>query len=626
MIKQSIDYKKLTISIVLAVLVCVGLSFRYSRGTTGIVPNPESFSFLFAGVVGFLVFLFTVDKKISNKPTLIIPAILFTLISISANALYFTDGLTCLIESPGAIITTLLRLGGWYSLYYYSIKGIYIWLEDKLNIKTIATQRTKNITHLKKQHRLASFFEKHIILSTMILVLACELPYFIWFYPGLLAGDGYVQLTQALGLAQESNHHPILITYLMGFVFKAGRAIAGQAFGCFLFVFLQSIYIAFGWGVLVRYLQKIGCKGCYLLGVIAFFSLLPVFPNYAITFFKDMLWLTTFLLFALQFIGIYLGARNTRFSLLKNENLAYLMFGLTAVLLPFFNNKGIVLALPTILILLFVKKSRKMTIVLIFVICATSSLAWNAIGIKALGVENGSSGEMLSIAFQCTARYVKQHKEEISKAEEVAILAVLKNDSLAELADKYYPPNADYVKNTLGYKDKAELFKYARVWVKQGIKHPETYFTAFLASTYGYLSPFIGWINFNTYQMESGIFFNTFDTNWAINDKENFDMDFLFSRKTVENGFKAMGLVETTPPFKFLFNTGLYFYFFVILIFLLIRQKQWHLLALFMPALANFGICLLSPVNGCFRYAMLHIVLLPVYLAIFWQLNYKKYN
>ena len=90
---------------------------------------------------------------------------------------------------------------------------------------------------------------------------------------------------------------------------------------------------------------------------------------------------------------------------------------------------------------------------------------------------------MLSIPFQQTALYVKEHGDEVTEEEQKAINAVLDYDSLAEGYSSWI---SDPVKDT--FKADGSLKEYFEVWVKQLFKHPETYFQAFFNASAGYYS------------------------------------------------------------------------------------------------------------------------------------------
>ena len=71
---------------------------------------------------------------------------------------------------------------------------------------------------------------------------------------------------------------------------------------------------------------------------------------------------------------------------------------------------------------------------------------FNSILLPVWGITPGSKGEMLSIPFQQTARYVKEYPEDIMEQERLAIDNLLQYDKLAEA---YNPSLSDPVKGTM---------------------------------------------------------------------------------------------------------------------------------------------------------------------------------
>lgn len=119
------------------------------------------------------------------------------------------------------------------------------------------------------------------------------------------------------------------------------------------------------------------------------------------------------------------------------------------------------------------RKHWKVIVILLFSMLLYN-IAYNHVFLPMMNIKPGSEREMFSVPFQQTARYVKEHSEEITTEEAEAIRGILDFDHLAEL---YNPEISDAVKWT--YKDKADnsaKLAYIKTWIKQFIKHPLTYF------------------------------------------------------------------------------------------------------------------------------------------------------
>ena len=166
------------------------------------------------------------------------------------------------------------------------------------------------------------------------------------------------------------------------------------------------------------------------------------------------------------------------------------MYIAVMILLCIFRNNGIYVVLLTIPCLLIATGKKQWKKVLILLVCMVLyNSFYNQIFLPMVNIQSGSEREIFSVPFQQTARYVKEHPEEVTTEEADAIRGVLDYDHLAEL---YNPELSDNVKWT--YKDEAsknEKKLYIKTWFNQFLKHPLTYLEATLNNTYRYFDPLL---------------------------------------------------------------------------------------------------------------------------------------
>ena len=81
----------------------------------------------------------------------------------------------------------------------------------------------------------------------------------------------------------------------------------------------------------------------------------------------------------------------------------------------------------------------------------------------------------MSLPFMMTARYVKDYPNDVTDSEREIIDRTLQYDTLAE---RYNPVFADTVKNYCNVTGARAFVDYFKVWVKQGLRHPDAYFKA----------------------------------------------------------------------------------------------------------------------------------------------------
>ena len=92
-------------------------------------------------------------------------------------------------------------------------------------------------------------------------------------------------------------------------------------------------------------------------------------------------------------------------------------------------------------------------------------VGYDKVLLPALKIPAGSVREQLSVPFQQTARYVKEHEKEISEEEKEKIDKVLGYDTLKE---RYNPNLADPVKNQYNkYTTKKQLKDYFQSLVER---------------------------------------------------------------------------------------------------------------------------------------------------------------
>ena len=148
---------------------------------------------------------------------------------------------------------------------------------------------------------------------------------------------------------------------------------------------------------------------------------------------------------------------------------------------------GIYVAVISLLLVLpAIRRNRKKIELLIMGSILLFMVAWPWT-MKFTGIVPGGKREMLSIPFQMTARYVKEHPDDITEEESEVIDKMLYMETLAE---RYDPVSADPVKGFAFYEihNTPDYLDYIRVWFRQGCRHPGSYVNAFFAMESGWFS------------------------------------------------------------------------------------------------------------------------------------------
>lgn len=429
-------------------------------------------------------------------------------------------------------------------------------------------------------------FDQHPGIKTWLILIVVWLPNYILYYPGCLTYDAINQLEQ-FSTGQWSNHHPILTTLIESVIVipmkNIGRFEMGVALYLALVLLFSSGMIALGFKWMKRNEVHYSIRWIGLL----FFCIYPLWSAYARTLVKDTLFYPIYYLFILYLFDIVVSYED--FFKSKRQISRFSIICLTLCLI---RHNGFYIVIATMAGLIWLCRKYRRNCVIIFLMVIAFWAGYNAL-LPVFGVIPGGKQEMLSIPFQQTARYVKEHHTEVTKEERRAIEKVL---NYKVIAQKYNPNISDPVKNT--YKKKDEYLKnYFRVWGQQFLKHPGTYIKATLNGTYGYYS-YKTKIKYPCGYNVQPEGHRLYSTNYKLKFNSKLKKARLFYERIVKN-------IYVKGPLKLLTEPMIYNWFFIIMFGYLIQdkllRKYW---VIFIPFWISFFICLASPVNGDLRYML----------------------
>ena len=138
-----------------------------------------------------------------------------------------------------------------------------------------------------------------------VLLLVCWLPSYLTFYPGCVTPDSVSSILQALGQTTWGNTHPVLFTLLVTPFVRFGEAIGNLTLGVALFSLFQMLLLA---GILAYGLTWLRRKRLRRVGICfvgLYFIVSQVFPLYAISMWKDVLFGAVVLLLTLCLYDIW---------------------------------------------------------------------------------------------------------------------------------------------------------------------------------------------------------------------------------------------------------------------------------------------------------------------------------
>jgi hypothetical protein len=260
-------------------------------------------------------------------------------------------------------------------------------------------------------------------------------------------------------------------------------------------------------------------------------------------------------------------------------------------------------------VLIWFVRKKWLPYTLLFIVALGFNTIYNDVLLPYFKITPGSIREMLSIPFQQTARYSKYHGDELSLEDVEIIDKVL---GYKDLANRYDPELADPVKNKFNkYTTDEELKAYFGVWFDGLLKHPGTYIDATVENIYGYFYP----------EKQDWYIYYKFDKRILA---DGFDYSFN-SLEELRDGLKNFGVAYSKIPVigliaNIAFNTWLVFIFFMYVVY----KKDYKMMVIYMPALVSILVCVASPANTYFRYALPYILSMPIMIATVLDIKYKK--
>ena len=531
------------------------------------------FMWLMAGV--FLYFLDSKTKETDKKEGTFL-AVLFSLCLLLGKSYHETADSVYIFGSVVNFIKSIVFIIGYTALLKTCIK--------------VALGLLKSIQFCGGKQ---GFFEKRAFLKSFGILSVIYGTVVLISYPGTLCWDVIGQIEQVTKNAGYSAHHPLVHTLLVGGLTMFGQTVFDSyELGLFLYMLLQMFMLSAALATTILVLAKRGMKQSGLWFLLVLYSITPIYSNLASTAIKDV-----------PFVALVVGYFICYVMLLeKPERIKNMKFLAVYVLLQLgvilFRNNGLALVVLSGLgafIYFFKKYNWKEKLIYLASAVAVSVVVSKLILFILLYVTNaqeGSSGEMLSLPFQQTARYLQHYQMEIDESERSAIEAVL--GPVDEVALRYNPAIADDVK-ALFKKEatKAEIFEYLLVWVKGFIKHPVVYWDAFYTHVYGWFTPGVS----------NAIRYETSDTDIVQEGLIQNGQKYLIFLYRFANRISILGILE---------NIGAYVWGMFFLLFYAKKTKKKEIIYATIPLLVSLLVCMASP---CYilhpRYGLPIIATLP---------------
>lgn len=423
------------------------------------------------------------------------------------------------------------------------------------------------------------------------LLLACWLPWYVCLYPGTVSNDSISQLKEIMGLVPMSNANPVFQTWLLGAFRQVGLWLGSADAGVALYCVTQAALMAWLLGAVLDGIRRSAAPRCLVWTSFFFYALCPVFPVFAFCVGKD----TNFAM-AVLFLALMLKRITDEPG--RRGVARYVGLSAAAVLCALLRNPGVYLSLLTLgLLLCWALRRRCGAWRLPAVAAACVLCVWGALHLlmlPGLNIAAMPESENYSLPLQQVARVAAGGA--LTEAQKEAVSGVL---PVEELKGAYNGELSDPVK-ALWREDATPEQKRAfwQAWPQIVLDNPMTCLSATFHNTYGYLYP--GYMS----TLKPTLLIGDQSTRTA-SVKGLYD----YTVNPLSEGLEAFtDRLAQNPLYRLAVSPGLYGWVALMSAVWLLRGNRGRLLCA-VPALFTLAGCLLSAVNGYFRYAM------PLYLS-----------
>lgn len=435
----------------------------------------------------------------------------------------------------------------------------------------------------------------------IVLILVCWMPYFFRYFPGLLTADSCAQVSQAIGLTELSNHHPIFHTGIISIFVNLGINLFGNInYGVAMYTVVQMSLMAISFSYVLYYLYKNNVPFFIRFLALIYYMLYPINALFSITMWKDILFAGIIPIFVIQCDKVVKMPEK-----FLKDKVKLITFAIVSILVCYLRNNGVYIVLLTMFFLFIIKRKywKKMGIVFagtLIIFFITKSIIFSI-----FNVSEGNIGEMLSIPLQQIARVEKYHKDNLDMN---TIYQINKFFNIENIGEKYNPVLSDPVKAEF----KNEVFKdnkveFVKLWGKLLLRYPKDYIESFISNSYGYYYPEAKhWVANRTMEPNNiGL-----EQTPLIEGKIVSKIDSLIERREI-------------PIVSMFFSIGFAVWLTIICLAYMVYSKRYANLVMFIPIFVLWLTIIASPVFCEYRYAYPIFTTLPIYICLCFRNDLK---
>lgn len=314
-----------------------------------------------------------------------------------------------------------------------------------------------------------------------VFLILCWLPVLLAVYPGFFVYDAQDEWVQVASRV-FSTHHPLVHVLMLGGIICAVHKVTGSYnLGIACYMIVQMVIVSGGFTYLLSYMRRRGVSKMVRVISLLYFAFFPVVVMFTLCSAKDALFTVALLMLLLALLDMGSSAE-TFFS----SGRKMLFFVLSAAAMMLFRKNGVYAFAVMVPILLIYHKKYLKKMALLLAAAFLSYFLVNGALTVALHAGHGENQEILTVPIQQLARTYKFNKEAFEPEDIEALHEVLPEEALVLYNPKLSDPVKVRFQNEVFAADKS---KYARLWVRIGLKKPLSYINAWLMNSYGFWYP-----------------------------------------------------------------------------------------------------------------------------------------
>lgn len=511
------------------------------------------------------------------------------------------------------LLLSFLRAG---SMYFYNPGPLYYYVFHFVLAAAVLWCAFRVFAKLKAgvPHRSGLTDAKYYLLCFVIL-LAVWLPFLLIKYPGAMSWDTWNMILE-YRYHEISEQQSVFYTLCMGSFLNLFDRLGIADAGLFIFVTIHYLLYAAVFAHSLLVIRKLGVPKWYSVTawIICVFS--PYISGYVGVALKDALYAVLLL------ETMVVTAEFCSFPEISRYKLKVALLGSAAVLACLVRKNG-EYVFTGLLIFYYINSfitrpkdgskdtspKSKLGIILAFsiIIYLLTTIVLRVV----VSPYTGSPAEMYSVPFQQTARYVRDHPEDVTEEERIIIDNALVYDTLAS---RYDPRISDPVKAYCDG-DHDKLQAYFEVWRHQFLRHPLTYVAATWEQNY-YLFVPEAEVDDASYYLNAH---NGYELGIerTISDERTDMYNTSPERKAVQMRlYDYLMILHRLPVINMLWNISIYFYILIIMTVILVRRRK-DITVFLIPLITVFGVTLAPVMHGHPRYLFPLIYSIPLLVAFF---------